>query len=266
MKKLPNTLILADLHLDLWHKVGLNPLDLVDFDAVELMIIAGDLTNKPLTRWKQALALIGERLPLERVHIVPGNHDYYDFQLDGDARLADIAQTAGANFAQKAEIKCATTRYLCCTLWTDMLSGYGTLEDNAAEAARIMNDYYRIRIARPAFRRARPLDTVERHRDHVAWLEAKLSEPFNSETVVVTHHAPHPFALAPQSPVPQAYASDLSDLINRYRPHRWLYGHTHLATEFKIGMTTLRNVSIGYPSKATSGRDDRWAAALGNSE
>ncbi|WP_295537355.1 metallophosphoesterase [uncultured Thioclava sp.] len=252
-----NTLILADLHLDLWHQAGLNPLDQIDFDGVELLIIAGDLTNKPRVRWKQAFALIGERIPLDRVHVFPGNHDYYDFRLDGDDRLAEIALTAGAKYAQKSVIIHGTTRYLCCTLWTDMRMGTGTLEENAAEAARIMNDYRYIRVAHAGFRKARPLDTVALHREHVAWLGARLSEPFAGETVVVTHHAPHPFALSPGGPVPQAYASDLSDLIKRFQPDQWLFGHTHLATEFQIGTTKLRNVSIGYPAKARKAKEPR---------
>ena len=58
-----NPLIVADLHLDLWDKAGLNPLDQLDFEGVELMIIAGDLTNKPRVRWKLAFALIGVAYP-----------------------------------------------------------------------------------------------------------------------------------------------------------------------------------------------------------
>ncbi|WP_417809570.1 hypothetical protein [Thioclava sp.] len=45
-----------------------------------------------------------------------------------------------------------TTRDLCCTLWTDMRASAGTLEENAAEAARIMNDYRYIRVAHAGFR------------------------------------------------------------------------------------------------------------------
>lgn len=246
-----NPLIVADLHLDLWDRANLNPLDQLDFEGVELMIIAGDLTNKPRVRWKQAFALIGKYIPLDRVHVLPGNHDYYDFRLDGDDRLAEIAHTAGATFAQKSAIIHGATRYLCCTLWTDMRLGIGTLEENAAEAARIMNDYRYIRVAHSGFRKVQPIDTITLHREHVAWLEARLSQPFAGETVVVTHHAPHPFALSPGGPVPQAYASDLSDLIMRYQPERWLFGHTHLAAEFEIGTTKLRNVSVGSPPSAT---------------
>jgi len=244
-----NTLILADLHLDLWQRAGLNPLEQIDFGGVELLIIAGDLTNKPRVRWKQALALIGDRIPLNRVHVLPGNHDYYDFRLDGDDRLAEIAKAAQAKLAQKSEIIHGATRYLCCTLWTDMRLGAGTLEENAAEAARIMNDYRYIRVAHSGFRKARPFDTIALHREHVAWLEARLSVPFAGETVVVTHHAPHPFALPPGDSVPQAYASDLSDLIKRYQPEQWFFGHTHFAAEFQIGATKLRNVSVAYPAK-----------------
>jgi len=247
-------LFVSDLHLDHWLMAGRDPLAAVPqsvWDQVEALFIIGDLSNKPKVRWRPLLEHVGRYVPLDRVFITPGNHDYYDFQLDGDDRLAEIATDAGASFAQKAEVMLGGCRILCCTLWTDFtLAGHreATRAAMMAEAEAQMNDYRYIRIGGEGYRRARPADTARRHADHRAWLEGKLAEPFDGDTIVATHHAPHPDCLAPPvSRLDAAYASDLTSLIGAHAPTAWVYGHTHMPRAFTAGATELRNVSLGYP-------------------
>lgn len=242
-----SVLITADLHLDMWLEAGRNPLDLFGNRGFEAMIIAGDLTNKPKVRWQRALEIIGQRIDLERVYVVPGNHDYYHHALDDDGRLEQIARAAGANFAQRREIIFGDKRYLCCTLWTDFLTGPGTLESRDMEARERMNDYRYIRVASAGYRKARPADTIARHREHLSWLRSKLAEGFTGKTTVVTHHAPIVDALPAGRTLSWCYASDLTDLILEYQPAEWLFGHTHHHTEVMVGKTRLKNVSVGYP-------------------
>ena len=114
--------ITADLHLDLWLAAGRDPLAALDaatWADLDALIIAGDLANKPKTRWPKLLARISRHIDPARIHIFPGNHDYYDHVLDGDDRLERICAAAGCHFEQKREIVIGRTRLLCCTLWTD---------------------------------------------------------------------------------------------------------------------------------------------------
>ncbi len=67
---------------------------------------------------------------------------------------------------------------------------------------------------------------------------------------MVTHHAPHPRALAAGAPLPWCYASDLTALIEEFQPAEWVFGHTHRPVVFEVGRTKLRNVSVGYPGEA----------------
>ncbi|OWX98643.1 hypothetical protein B6V76_18765 [Thioclava sp. IC9] len=240
-------LILADLHLDLWMQKHRDPFDDLELENAELLIIAGDLANKPKIRWRPALQLIGQHVDLDRVHIIPGNHDYYDFRLDGDDRLADLAHEAGAHLAQKRVLIHERTRFLCATLWTDFALGPGSVAEKSSRNDWVMNDYRYIRVAGSGYRKARPADTIAKHHEHLVWLRGQLATPFDGETVVVTHHAPHPTALPPGAPLPWCYASDLTALIEEYQPERWLFGHTHHAAEFQVGRTQLKNVSKGYP-------------------
>ncbi|PTV93492.1 calcineurin-like phosphoesterase family protein [Rhodobacter aestuarii] len=249
---MPKILILADLHYDFWQEAGRNPLAKADFSEIDLLVIAGDLSNKAQVRWKPALAAISHHIDLSKVCIFPGNHDFYDGRLDREDKLEAIARGVGAHFVQIQEIILGDIRLLCCTLWTDMMLG-GNRERNGAEAMERMNDYRCIRVEREHYRKLRPHHTTDVHAHHLAWLDERLSAPFYGRTIVVTHHAPHPSSLAPDGAVRAAYASDLTALIARHQPDYWFFGHTHREASFRIERTQLINVSVGYPND--------WASA-----
>jgi Icc-related predicted phosphoesterase len=245
-------LVIADVHLDLWNEVGRDPfaaLPTAQWAGIEAVIIAGDLTNKPRIRWKYAIRHLARHIDPGRVHVIPGNHDYYDSRIDGDDRLAAIATGEGANFAQKAEVVIGNTRLLCCTLWTDFALN-GDVAASQTIAKSRMNDYRYIRNAAAGYRRVRPYETAAIHADHRGWLEERLSQSHLGPTVVVTHHCPHPGLISETpSELDPIYGSDLTDLIQRHQPEAWLFGHTHFQAETVVGRTLLRNVSLGYPDQ-----------------
>lgn len=129
-----------------------------------------------------------------------------------------------------------------------------------AEARQRMNDYRYIRMQGAKYRKIRPEDTREVHRDHRAWLEAALATPFAGRTVVVTHHGPVPGVADGKTPgLEPTYTSDLTALIDRYRPDTWLFGHTHIPASLQQGQTKIANVSLGYPVHVA---DDEVAAMV----
>lgn len=244
-------LVLADLHLDTWSGTGRDPLAHLDpatAASVDHCIIAGDLTNKGAARWTSAIEWLTASLPKARIHVIPGNHDYYDGQIDREDKLAEAAAAAGADLAQKRVIEIDGVRFLCCTLWTDFrLNGEALRFGAMHDAGNLMNDYKRIRIEREGYRRIGPGHVARIHDEHRAWLEAELALGDPGQTVVVTHHAPHPDCLgSTMAPVAAAYASDLSALIARHQPAAWIHGHTHRPVNFTLGETRILNVSIGY--------------------
>jgi len=250
-----NVMVVADLHLDHWLGAGRDPFDRASCEilaSLDALIIAGDLSNKPKIRWSKMLTYLGRYVPPQRLHVLPGNHDYYGHVLDGDERLGRICDAVGANFAQKRVLVFGGTRYLCCTLWTDFALA-GSKEVDMASAAAGMNDYRYIRLERARYRRIQPIDVARVHADHFAWLEARLAEPFEGRTIVVSHHAPLAECVAPGKSLAPAYASDLSTLIDAYQPDAWLYGHTHRPCSLKRGRTEVRCVSIGYPHEVSDG-------------
>ena len=83
-------MVVADLHLDFWLHEKRDPFATVDAEllrSLDALIVAGDLTNKPKKRWPRMLEHIGRYVPLNCVHVFPGNHDFYDHVLDDEERL-----------------------------------------------------------------------------------------------------------------------------------------------------------------------------------
>ncbi|PWK58005.1 metallophosphoesterase [Roseicyclus mahoneyensis] len=100
---MPRLLVVADLHHDRWAAARRDPLALMPpgwFGQFDMVILSGDVVDKPKVRLAPALEQIGRHIPLDRLQVFPGNHCFYDQVLDGEDRLARIVTTAGAHYAQ----------------------------------------------------------------------------------------------------------------------------------------------------------------------
>ncbi|MDP4031692.1 MAG: metallophosphoesterase, partial [Pseudorhodobacter sp.] len=187
-------LVTADLHLDTWQHAARDPFSsaLPALGAVDALIVAGDLANNPIRNWPKALSRLAMLMEPKKIYILPGNHDYYHFHIDGDERLRGMVEAAGMNWAQKTVVQVDNVRFLCATLWTDFrLSGDEAASQTAA--ARAMNDYELI-TRTAAGDRLLPQHTATIHVDHLAWLTAEIARPFDGRTVIITHHGPSPSA------------------------------------------------------------------------
>lgn len=242
-------LILADLHYDFWVDAGRNPFEGLskELSNVDAVLLAGDVSNKPKVRWRPAFRWVREAIPNARIHVFPGNHDFYDHVIDGERRLSEIADLEKVDYVQTKTLQIGAARLLCATMWTDfMLTDRGAKTGWAAQQK--MNDYRKIRVASAQYRKLEPADTVLRHKEHLRWLQQELKKPFAGKTYIVTHHAPHPSVLRYEpKDILGAYASDLSEVVNQHRPDYWLFGHSHDARDVQIAETKLRCVALGYP-------------------
>ena len=272
MGRTPRILVHGDLHADTWGRLGARVLEETGLgpwimeNAPDLLIIAGDIANHPTWNWPMALRDIAEYVLPEKVVIIPGNHDYYRFSLDGGDELRLIARRAGMRFAQKEEIRIGTVRIFCCTLWTDFALN-GTPELDARAARQGLNDYHQITTGRSLGtiashnRQILPEDVLRVHHDHRAWLEERLRAPHfagpEGTTIVVTHHGPsRATAAGAIDSLTPAFHSDLDDLILETQPDFWLFGHSHRRCRAMVGKTDVRCVSIGYPFEWTRGAFD----------
>ncbi|PVA06611.1 metallophosphoesterase [Thalassorhabdomicrobium marinisediminis] len=262
--------ILSDLHCDSYARAGRDPvgahgLDSIIDGSLDAVIIAGDLTNGPPRRWGRALALLTRYVAPGKIYLLPGNHDYYNGALTDDPLLEAQARSAGAHFIQKSQLYHGDTRFLCCTLWTDF-DLLGDAGEAMRVAQRVMNDYEKIWKSSFApcseevelgwgsvARLIDPTDILALHQDHRAWLTESLNDPHRFDeggrTVIVTHHGPHEAVAGPLDSLTPAFHSDMSDMIERFNPNAWFFGHSHRRLRATVGGTDIRNVSVGYPDE-----------------
>lgn len=165
------------------------------------------------------------------------------------------ARDQRVHFLDCDEVVLAGVRFLGCTLWTDFrlrIDDHGfagqpvrLLSDryrSMAECSRNLADYAAIRVDDPhtsnsrGSRRLVPMDTLQLHRRHRSWLRAKLEEPFDGPTVVVTHHAPHRGSLAPRFTDDWASGGFVNELRPEFFrvPALWVHGHTHDSFDYKV--------------------------------
>ena len=91
------------------------------------------------------------------------------------------------------------------------------------------------------------------------WLEDNLSNQVNEPTVVVTHFSPsvqcgnENFDI---SPITAYFCNDYDELIERYKPEYWLYGHTHFNLDKNIASTRVITNQHGYGSECPDFESD----------
>jgi predicted phosphodiesterase len=263
-----NFLILSDLHLE-FGVPYVPPFD-VAYDAV---VLAGDITSKGHTiSW--AVSLFGTDVP---IIVVPGNHEYYNGNLQSMRRQfqMDAGGYANVHVLDPGEVFLdgGRIRVLGCTIWTDfempVLTRDGPVahrEGAMEEAWRFLNDYRLIWFCPPSTRERpfEPLDSLELHRAERVWLLAKLNEPFDGATVVVTHHGPSSGSVAEQwaeSWLTPAFSSQLPDEFF-VAPALWIHGHTHSSRDYVRGNTRVVCNPRGYPSRKRGFENKEFDAGL----
>ncbi|WP_332715801.1 metallophosphoesterase [Pelagibacterium mangrovi] len=251
--------IMSDLHVDGKDR---------DFDLpfpppdADVLVIAGDICDGFIEAVEWVKWQLMRNHPPSIVW-VPGNHDFYGSinpQADLDAAIADCAMMGVTVLARGEVVEMGGVRIVGATLWTDFAAVSADPIDIATAqvwARNSMPDYRSIDIG---LRRLRPADTLAWHRDHRATLGRRLAKDFDGPTVVITHHAPHRNSLDdPAFPDPSdgSFASDLGDMIERYRPDLWIHGHLHWRRDYRIGGTRVVCNPRGY-GRERSGFDPRF--------
>lgn len=157
--------------------------------------------------------------------IVPGNHEFYgqaEASLSGD--VLRLALRSNVEYLNNVSVEYEGVHIVCTTLWS-------AIKDPCQReiVQRQIADYRCIRKADRAV-------TIEEinglHERSLAFLESSLNNVEPSKTVVVTHHVPIP-ELTPQryrtSEVKAAFIADCRDLVLKWRPAYWIYGHSHVS-------------------------------------
>lgn len=235
--------IVSDLHIDV---VG--GFDLALAAGADVLVVAGDVCEGIAN----GMAYLRAHVPLPTpILMIAGNHEFYRHGLaDERAAAADHARAHAITFLDDSATIIEGVRFLGATLWTDFRLGADAWQALNMGAARDrMNDFRQISLRREPWARFTPEASVRLHTQSRAFLEEALATPFDGPTVVVSHHAPHPMSIAARfvgNPLNAAFASDLTELIERHQPALWIHGHMHDSSDYRLGATRIVCNPRGY--------------------
>lgn len=219
----------------------------------DVIVLAGDIgVGAQAIGYAEAVA---DAYPRSVLVWVPGNHEFYgsdlDEQLNQFRRFAEGRNRI--HFLENDAARVDGLRFLGCTLWTD----FSVMGEKAASDCKLWG-WRRLADGSNIRRRGRPLsceDIVERFQTSHRWLEAELRSSDPATTVVVTHFPPCREARhreIPEDYLTAYFQSNAMDLIDRFQPRFWIYGHNHWSDRLRFGETLLVSNQLGYRNERDS--------------
>lgn len=254
--------LLSDIHLEF------NPKVLPEIsEEADVIVFAGDICTD-LEKVGPYFQSVRAKTSATILYIL-GNHEYYC--LPKQTRFFGSTLSDYKNVLTKKSSKYYVedlhilekdsffkddVKFIGTTLWTNY-DDYRC--ENAARSH--MHDFKYIKTANYNSQTKRSInyvttqeivDTYDKNR---AWIEQEFRYHPGSavKTVVVTHHGPSFYCVHPRyrgSSMNGAFYAEISDVIMREKPIFWLYGHSHLPYECKIGNTMLYCNPWGYPDES----------------
>jgi Icc-related predicted phosphoesterase len=231
----------SDLHYDFHHNrqfLTQEPIRPVG----DVLVMAGDIMRiKDTDTFREFLDYLSKNW--ETVIWVPGNHEFYHDDLSDYDHPFHIRVRHNVHLISEKSLVINDIEFICATLWSKISPQYAPLINySLADFKAIQYNYKPLSTDR--------FNTI--HSRQLAFIKDRLSQNLKQikARVVVTHHVPtltnYPAAYL-NSPINEAFASDQDELIMRYQPEFWIYGHHHKNTpSFKLGQTHLLTNQLGY--------------------
>jgi hypothetical protein len=266
--------LLSDLHLEA--HPHFTP---VPAPGAELLVLAGDIGSyqggSQLADADFGLARFSPRngWPVPVLY-VPGNHEYDTYDFDAaHARLRETCERLGIVFLERAVVSTQAlfeaprppVRFIGTTLWSDFdaltppdgaAAGALAAQLKARDKAFRAANYY-LRKAGTQWR-GQPM-LAEQVREQAllcqAWLREALAQPFEGQTVVITHFAPSLRSADPRyglAPGTAGFCNALDELLGQAQ--LWLHGHLHCPSDYVAqGCRVVAN-PLGYARKHEQAR------------
>ena len=235
--------IASDLHLEFpENKYFLkdNPLKV----AGDILLLAGDiLTLKNIEWYSDFLNFVSDNY--SHTYWVPGNHEYYNFDMANRAGSFKEAIRSNVTLLNNQSVVLGDVNLHFSTLWSNIFSSAWEIKNSLSDFHVIKYQGSRLTIDQYNSMHAAAMRFLEG-----ALFNKSADENSKQKNIVVTHHVPTFQHYPPQylgSALNEAFATDLDEFIIASAADYWIYGHHHSNTDdFKIGETTLVTNQFGY--------------------
>lgn len=245
---------ISDLHLGRpYNEKFIRDYMACDIDA-NVLIVAGDVCNNidnildfDIGRCK--LKIVNEFIDwcdkkFEKTIIVPGNHEFYcGAEMNTFINGCAFDITSNIHLVSNSVCNIGNVKFICTPLWSEVdEKNYFDVNIHMTDCKYIKYDGNLLTAQRFS----------EVHDICKKFVERALEENAGENVIVVSHHCPvaeqcyNP--IYANSALNSAFhANDMEDIIEKYAPKFWIYGHTHYNTdyEFKNGTKLVSN-QIGY--------------------
>ncbi len=206
----------------------------------DILILAGDVVPfSQMHEHKDFFDDISDKF--EHIYWLPGNHEYY---------YSDIADRNGSfkesiwkniTLLNNSQVELPHVSLIFSTLWTKISDLKEDIIGNRLSDFFVINNGdHKLTVA----------EYNRMHDEGLQFLKNAITYSQEKKTVVITHHVPtfvnYPLRFA-DSPINEAVAVELEEMISVYQPQYWLYGHSHVNTPaFIVGKTQLVTNQLGY--------------------
>ena len=172
---------------------------------------------------------------------IPGNHEYYYF--DALLKKGTFYEKIRNNviLLNNYVVEYDNLKLVFSTLWSHISPG------SKLNIEKGLSDFHVIKFNGAKFSAD---DYNKLYFESLDFISKALSTVENKKVIVTTHHVPT-FREYPKvyenSLLNEAFAVELSEIIEQSIAQYWIYGHSHYNTkDFKIGNTQLVTNQLGY--------------------
>jgi predicted phosphohydrolase len=206
----------------------------------DILVLAGDIVPfAVLDKHLDFFSYLSDNF--ENTYWIPGNHEYYYYNLADKCGTFHEKIKSNVHLLNNCSLKINDIDFLFTTLWSHISP------TNKWQIHGSMNDFRVIKHGGDIL-------SVEQynllHKESIQFLNDALSSRTTEKNVVVSHHVPTFMNYPPKykgDALNEAFAVELFDLIEKYQPDFWIYGHTHANTaNFDVGKTSLVTNQMGY--------------------
>jgi predicted phosphohydrolase len=208
--------------------------------VVDVLILAGDIVPFAIMdKHKDFFNYVSDHF--ETTYWLPGNHEYYHFDITKRYGVLNEQIRSNVFLVNNTSVVHGNGRLLFSTLWSKISPG------NQWQIERSLNDFHQIKnngflLSGEKYN--------ELHEESLAFLQKEISETYEEQMAVFTHHCPT-FLNYPEQykgdVLNEAFAVELFDCIESSNINYWVYGQHHRNTpEFSIGYSRIITNQLGY--------------------
>ena len=229
----------SDLHLEFNENKNFienNPL----IPVGDILILAGDiLLFKQMSKGSDFFSYVSDNF--KETYWIAGNHEYYNYDITKKPSQYTEKISSNVTLLNNNVIKIDDVNFIFATMWSKISEHKGfAIQQGLNDFHVIKNNGNRLSVS----------DYNNLHDTDLNFIKDSVEKTKGEKQVVITHHVPT-FLNYPEqyknSPINEAFATELFDFIVDTNINKWIYGHSHAnIPSFKIGETEMLTNQLGY--------------------